>query len=263
MYKNFILTESEKEEILELHKKHGYKKSLTEQVSSNNIDNKLKCIQQTLEKVISDYNNENYDDKWYELKQEQRRIRGYFEDGYFLSDKDDVKNQMTIFLKDLNYSDSYTYKMGEKVGELPTTGSWDKDSKIPIYRAIGDKILFRGVSLKDWERIKKQGFIDSDMRGAILETEGINLGQTPSTARNYLPNSSEGVILAISPKDLDLYMLQDEYIRVFEPIPLKNVIKISEVFITNKVGGILSKDTEKKTNEMISRLNNLDININC
>jgi hypothetical protein len=112
MYKNFILTESEKEEILELHKKHGYKKSLTEQVSSNNIDNKLKCIQQTLEKVISDYNNENYDDKWYELKQEQRRIRGYFEDGYFLSDKDDVKNQMTIFLKDLNYSDSYTYKMG-------------------------------------------------------------------------------------------------------------------------------------------------------
>ena len=101
------------------------------------------------------------------------------------------------------------------------------------------------------------------MRGAILETEGINLGQTPKTASYYLPSNNDGVILAISPKGLDLYMLDDEYIRVFEPIPIKNVIKVSSIITKNKIGGIVTKNTQKKTNEMINRLKNINVEINC
>ena len=93
---------------------------------------------------------------------------------------------------------------------------------IRVFKASGDKTLFRGVSVEDWNRIKSQGYIDSDMRGAIISTEGINLAQTPSTAQYYLPHNDKGVILAINPQGLDLYMLSDEYIRIFEPIPIKN-----------------------------------------
>jgi hypothetical protein len=132
-----------------------------------------------------------------------------------------------------------------------------------VYRATGNKTLFRGVSLKDWDRIKNQGFIDSDMRSAIFETEGINLGQTPNEASYYLPHNEEGVILAVSPKNLDLYMLDDEYIRVFEPIPIKNIIKVSSVFLKSKIGSILTTNTEGKINDMINRLKTINVDVNC
>jgi len=232
--------------------------------TENNLDVKLKCIQTILKEELDKHKNKDLlDDRWIEIRQELRRINGYFEDGYFLANKDDEKNKMN-FLKNLNYSNTHTYKKGEKTGILPDSNrGYDNINKIPIYKAIGDKTLFRGVSLKDWERIKNQGKIDSDMRGAIVESEGINLGQTPNTAKYYLPHNNKGVILAISPKNLDLYILDDEYVRVFEPIPIKNVIKISDIFIKNKHGLTLTTNTEKKINDMIDRLKNIDVDINC
>jgi hypothetical protein len=230
----------------------------------NEFDIKLKCIQSILKQEIEKYqNNENYDDIWFEIRNELRRIDGYFEDGYFLANKYDEENDLNEFLEGINYSNNYTYKKGEQVRKLETSNSDFKNSDLPVYKAIGDKTLFRGVSLKDWNRIKNQGIIDSDMRGAILETEGINLGQTPKTASYYLPHNNDGVILAISPKGLDLYMLDDEYIRVFEPIPIKNVIKVSSIISKNKIGSIVTKNTQKKINDMINRLKNINVEINC
>jgi hypothetical protein len=229
---------------------------LNEQITSNKLDVKIKCIQATLKQELDKYNNKNYDDRWADIRQELRRIESYFEDGYFFANKDDEKYQMLDFLKNLNYSDNLTYKKGKKIRMLP-------NSNIPVYRATGNKTLFRGVSLKDWDRIKNQGFIDSDMRSAIFETEGINLGQTPNEASYYLPHNEEGVILAVSPKNLDLYMLDDEYIRVFEPIPIKNIIKVSSVFLKNKTGGILTTNTEGKINDMITRLKTINVDVNC
>jgi hypothetical protein len=233
-------------------------KSLNEEKTSKDFDIRLKCLQTALEQEIDRYNNENLDDRWSDIRQELRRINNYFEDGYFLANKDDVEKQMFDFLKNLDYSNQYSYKKGTKIRLLPKT-----DSDVPVYKAIGDKVLFRGVSLEDWNRIKNQGHIDSDMRGAILETEGINLGQTPKTALYYLPANKEGIILAISPKNLDLYMLADEYIRVFEPIPIKNVLKVSDVFIKNSMGGLLTTNTEEKVNNIIETLKKMNIDVNC
>ena len=211
---------------------------------SESVDGRLKCIQNTLRSELKNY--PTGDDVWVLIRQEIRNINGYFEDGYFLIGQKEYRNRMSEFLEGLDYSDKYTYKKGEKAGVLRNTG-------ISYYKAEGDKVLFRGVSLEDWKRIQRQGFINSDMRGSIVETEGINLGQIPSTASYYLPHGKEGFILAISPEKLDLYMLNDEYIRVFEPIPLDNVVKVSGIFIKNDQGGILTKDTDGFVNDMISR----------
>lgn len=230
---------------------------LNEQDNVENIfSDKLKCIKNTLEQELNKYDDENYDDRWIDIRQILRKISGYFEDGYFMADKDDNENKLNNFLKNLNYSNKHTYKMGEQTGILP-------DSNIVIYRATGDKTLFRGVSLKDWERIKSQGYIDSDMRGAILDSEGINLAQNPDTALYYLPHNKEGIIMAISPKNLDLYMLFDEYIRVFDVIPIENVIKISDVFIKNKLGSTLTTNTEKKINDIVDKIKTLNVSVDC
>jgi hypothetical protein len=235
---------------------------LKESNQSNEINNKLKYILSIVKQELQNYQrSENYDDRWFELRDELRRLNQYFEDGYFLAKRGDEEIEMNDFLKDIDYSNNYTYKKGEQVRKLETSNSGFKNSNLPVYKAIGDKTLFRGVSLKDWNRIKNQGFIDSDMRGAILETEGINLGQTPNTASYYLPNNNDGVILAISPKGLDLYMLDDEYIRVFEPIPIKNVIKVSSIISKNKIGGIVTKNTEKKIIDMVNRLKSINVEI--
>lgn len=206
-------------------------------------------------------------DEWVDIRQILRQIQNYFTDGYFYANKNDYNSKINNFLKGISYKGGEfgSYIKGEYIKDLPpdTTGIWDSNSKIPVYRAIGNDTLFRGISVDDWDRIRRTGFIDSDMRGAIANTEGINLAQTPSTAHYYLPHNNKGVILAISPKNLDLYMLYDEYIRVFEPIPLKNVIKISDVFLKNSLGADLCVDTEKKYNELLDRLKSLNIEFTC
>jgi hypothetical protein len=230
-------------------------KSLYEESSKNNFKRQIDCIKSKLEIELNKYGDENRDDRWVDIGQELRKIRGYIEDGYFSFNTVELEKYLNKFLVGLNHSDKYTYKKGEV---SKTIGN-----SLEVYKAIGDKTLFRCVSVNDYNRIKSQGYIDSDMRGAILSDEGINLGQTASTALYYLPHNMEGVLLAINPKGLDLYMLRDEYIRVFEPIPIKNIIKVSKPFLTNKHGSILSLDTETKIDEMIKRLKKLDVDIKC
>ena len=225
-------------------------------INENQYDIKLRCIQNKLKQEIDNYNDDNYDDKWFEIRDLLRHVDGYFEDGGFKLDKFEYKTLFGNFLKGLNYSNHNTYKKVELNKTLPK-------SNLPLYKAIGDKTLFRGVSLKDWDRIKSQGFIDSDCRTCIIDTEGTNLGQIPETAEYYLPKNSKGVILAVSPKDLDLYMVTDDYIRVFEPIPIKNIIKVSDIIITTKHGDILSLNTEQKINEIIKKLKDINLFIDC
>jgi hypothetical protein len=228
--------------------------------NNNQFDSKLKCIQSILKKEEKINRELNYEDNlWIEIRSELREIDFYFEHGYFSQNRNDYDEQMSKFLKGLDYSEGYPYVMGKEMGHLSYNGKKGNT----VYRAIGNKILFRGVSLKDWERIKKQGFIDSDMRKSIYNTEGINLGQNPSTAEYYLPPNDSGIILAVSPKNLDLYMLNDEYVRVFYPIPIKNVIKVSDIFIKNSLGTTMTTNTDKKIKEIIDRVEKLGIGINC
>jgi hypothetical protein len=228
---------------------------INEEISNIHVDNKIKCLQALIKIELEKYDN-NYDDRWDDLRQEYRNISIYLDNGYFLSNKAEDDAVMNNFLSGLNYSDNHTYKQGEVAGIL-------KNSGLKIYKAIGDKTLFRGVSLADWERIKNQGYIDSDMRGAIFPDEGINLSQTPSTASYYLPAPDKGVILAINPNGLDKYMLRDEYIRIFKPIPIRNIIKVSDIISTGKYGEKLSTDIFKKVAEIEERLKLLGINNNC
>lgn len=228
------------------------------ETSDDEYDNKIRCIYSKLQKEEEKHYklSGGKDGLWVDIRWELRRIDYYFKHGYFDADGEEIKNRMDDFLKGLDYSDWYSYKRGESVGTLP-------NSSLVIYRAIGDKTLFRGVSLLDWHRIKKQGYIDTDMRGAISEYEGINLAQIPKTAKYYLPPNDKGVILAISPKNLDLYVMADEYIRVFEPIPIKNVIKVSEIFVKDEIGMVISNNIDKNIDKMIDRLKKINIHINC
>ena len=73
-------------------------KSLNEDKISKDFDIRLKCLQAALKQEIDRYNNENLDDRWSDIRQELRRINNYFEDGYFLANKDDVEKQMFDFL---------------------------------------------------------------------------------------------------------------------------------------------------------------------
>jgi hypothetical protein len=235
------------------------------ETSDDEYDNKIRCIYSNLQKEEKKHYklSGGKDGLWVDIRPELRRIDYYFKHGYFDADGEEIKNRMDDFLKGLDYSNSHTYEKGEQVRRLPTSTRGWKNSEMPVYKAMGNKTLFRGVSLLDWHRIKNQGFIDSDMRGAIVETEGINLGQKPTTAMYYLPHNDKGVILAISPKNLDLYMLNDEYIRVFEPIPIKNVIKVSEIFVKDEIGMVISNNIDKNIDKMIGRLKKINIHIDC
>lgn len=113
------------------------------------------------------------------------------------------------------------------------------------YEVLGDGYVFRGVSLSDFERIKEQGFIDTDTRGAIVSSEGTNLARNPSTSFYYLPTipyigknteqdkvkgrrtAEEGVVMAIrvTPENRKsmFFIENDSYIRTRENIPFSDV----------------------------------------
>lgn len=107
-----------------------------------------------------------------------------------------------------------------------------------LFAAEGDGVLYRSVTLDDWGRIQKQGFVDSDKRGAISEQEGTNLAIDPRTSLYYLPHNQKGVIIAIDPKGVDLFMIKnDDYLRTNSIIPISNVVKVSEVIGAGDISG--------------------------
>lgn len=94
-----------------------------------------------------------------------------------------------------------------------------------IYNTEVNGYLFRGVSLEDYKRIKEQGYIDTDLRGAISDREGINLATDARTSFNYLPEKEEGVVLVIDVSDKSsLFQIgADDYVRASRPIPFTDV----------------------------------------
>ena len=131
-----------------------------------------------------------------------------------------------------------TVSKGEMTGEDSNLGG--------IYEAEVDGYLFRGVSVEDYNRIKKEGFIDTDLRGAISDKEGINLTPYSATAFNYLPEGVEGVVMAMKVSDKSgLFMIgADDYVRSSKPIPFTDV-----EFVTTPVieGRYLSVKDGKST----------------
>jgi hypothetical protein len=228
-------------------------------VSVKLINERVKCINENLKNKLSEYENQNqYDDLWFEMRTIIRKLDGYLESGKFGMSRDEFKEFKNSFfpLDD----DKYRYQRGEEVTQqFPNLMKLN----IKIWRTKGDSVIYRGVSIQDWVRIQKQGYIDSDMRSAITEYEGINLGQTIEVASSYLPINNDGVILAINPKGLDMYILTDDYIRLFEPIPIENVIKVSDVVSKDKLGAILSPNTNEKLNEIEDWLKLNSINVKC
>ena len=132
-------------------------------------------------------------------------------------------------------------------GPRDTGRRWKKGKKIADSDALGDKfeaeltggVLFRGVTKEDWERIQNQGYIDTDGRGVISQEEEINLATSVVTAETYIPHGKQGVVLAIDPAGLDLFMIgADDYLRASGRIPIDNVVKVS---------GPIGKDSETGT----------------
>ena len=124
------------------------------------------------------------------------------------------------FMKEVGnefYPRKGTVKKGKKIKEDKDLGG--------VFEVDASGYLFRGVSRADFNRVRSTGVIDTDLRGAISEKEGINLAPNASTAFNYLPEGVEGVVMAIKvDKDMDLFMIgADDYVRSAKPIPYQNV----------------------------------------
>jgi hypothetical protein len=241
-----------------------------ETVSNEQIRKYVICLKDQLKielentANIFNTNDEEGKDRWGELRQIYRNLETYVEDGTFMMGKDEYNKFMNDFISDIPNINENGYSFGERVDN-----EYAKNlikSNIKLFKSIDkgtNTTLFRGVSLKDWNRIKSQGYIDSDMRGAISNFEGINLSPNVRTAEAYLPNNGEGVIIAISPIGLDLYMLSDMYIRVFEPIPNKNIIKVSDTIKKNNLGATLSPNSNIKLDQIKQKLKSLGFNYKC
>ena len=92
------------------------------------------------------------------------------------------------------------------------------------------KPLYRCVHYKDWDRIQDQGFLDSDQRNCVQDTEGINLATSIITAETYCCKDDWSVLLEIDPTDLSLHSCSyDHYIRTWDKIPLKNIKPIRKI----------------------------------
>jgi hypothetical protein len=127
----------------------------------------------------------------------------------------------------------------------------DNDDLGGVFKANGSGVLFRGVSLEDYARIKSQGFIDTDFRGAISSQEGINLTPDARTAASYMPTGADGVIMAIDTDDLDLYNIgADSYIRSFDKIPVENIIEVTEPVYKSTEGTYYTSATSQRTSDI-------------
>lgn len=238
-------------------------KLLRESLNYVDLERKMECIATTLRAELSQ-KGQVYDDRWHELRECLRTAEGFLEDEGFTYNREEYFRMIDEFTQDIDVPERATsYQMGEKVThKFPGL----EEAGISIYRAEGSGMLYRGVSGRDWSRIQSAGYIDSDMRGAISQHEGINLAQTPGTAFYYFPPNDEGIVLVIDPSGLDLYILSDGYVRVFEPIPLDRVISTSPQFLTNQHGMPLIREPEliqNKYQEIENTLRRHNATLNC
>jgi hypothetical protein len=119
------------------------------------------------------------------------------------------------------------WKRGTKVRDDERVGD--------VYSVTGSGVLFRGITLEDYERIIDQDFMDTDGRAAIVPgNEGMNLTPSTGTAFAYFPPDQESVIVAIDTEGLPLNMIGgDDYIRSFERIPADRIIAVSDPVLTH------------------------------
>ena len=211
---------------------------------AQNIDSELEKAKSALAYLNDNFKAEDYDE-YTRLRRRVHELEFMKRNGYpsiGLDDRDE-------FLKDMRSLNEGVpnHQRENMLGKMQDSGSrWRKSrEQIGHTKKLGPKykveytggVLYRGVTLEDWNRIKEQGYIDTDGRGAIEpEDEQINLTPHPETAVEYIPSGHRGVVLAIDPNGLDLFMIgADDYIRANGKIPLSNVVKVS---------GVIGKDIE-------------------
>lgn len=86
--------------------------------------------------------------------------------------------------------------------------------------------LYRCVSQRDWYRIEDNGYLDTDCRNCVQNTEGTNLAETIESALTYCPNDDWSYLLEIDPTGLNLHGYEwDHYIRTWDKIPY-NQLKV-------------------------------------
>jgi hypothetical protein len=176
-----------------------------------------------------------------DLKSQSRQLDRISRYGSDVVGSDAIRNEFSDVDEQVENPES-KYKKGKQIG---------KEDFGKTYEADGSGILYRGVSKEDYERIKRQQFVDTDMRGAISRREGMNLAKDPATSATYLPSNKGGYVLAIDPKGLNLFATDaDNYIRTYDTIPIESVVKVSDYIAKDNLGAMFMPS---KLNETISK----------
>ena len=171
--------------------------------------------------------------KWYVVK---HFIERFIQDGAAGMSRADINELMREFSAGMNIGE---YRRGAKIGE--------SSSLRGKFEAIGDFTLFRSVTMENYEDIQRRGYITTDCRGCIVpDEEGINLSDSPTTAFGYIPPGQPGVVLAIDPTGLELFMIgADHYIRTAVGIHKDYIIKVSDPVMRYASGRFGAYDSDR------------------
>lgn len=121
-----------------------------------------------------------------------------------------------------------------------------KDDTIGRYlSAAGKGYLYRAISTEDWNRIKKQGYIDTS---GVNSNDGyLFLANSAKETAMYIPEGGDGVILKISPDGLNFWggdNISENYIVTKDNIPIANVVDVSTVFSKREGKIYIKGDTD-------------------
>jgi hypothetical protein len=91
--------------------------------------------------------------------------------------------------------------------------------------------VYRAMGVDEYNAAKAQGFIQSDQRGTIINTEGTNAAADPASAFSYLPYDGAGRIVQIQVNPADGWhtISADNYLRTSSQIPFDRVTAVSPV----------------------------------
>jgi GNAT superfamily N-acetyltransferase len=89
--------------------------------------------------------------------------------------------------------------------------------------------VYRGVHEDEWKQAQQRGYLQSDARGAIVSSEGMNAAVDPQSAVSYLPRNASGRVLKIrvQPEDGWFSIKPDSYVRTRSRVPLDRVESFS------------------------------------
>lgn len=109
--------------------------------------------------------------------------------------------------------------------EVKRRGNWPTPERTGVEKK--PKYLFRAVSEEDFQRILKQGYIDTDQRGNISLEEGTVTEMGDPGA--YLPRDKPGRIVRIRYRDEDGWRVDpaDHYIKTNQKVPVSRIDLVS------------------------------------